>query len=150
MGFPGGTLVKNLPANAGDARDGGLILVLRRSLGVGNGNPLQDSCLENFMDGGAWWASVHRVAKSRMWLSDRAYIHTYSIYSSICMCWYTFPIFGIQENVYFCFRLTFAFMPFKSLYSLLFLFDLLLLDVSEIFVFVLYQLMRVCVCVCVC
>ena len=38
-------------------------------------------------------------------------------------------------------------MPFKSLYSLLFLFDLLLLDVSEIFVFVLYQLMRVCVCV---
>ena len=40
MGFPGGTLVKNLPANAGDARDGGLILVLRRSLGVGNGNPL--------------------------------------------------------------------------------------------------------------
>ena len=38
-------------------------------------------------------------------------------------------------------------MPFKSLYSLIFLFDLLLLDVSEIFVFVLYQLMRVCVCV---
>ena len=47
MGFPGGALVKNLPANEGDARDGGLILVLRRSPGVGNGNPLQYCWLEN-------------------------------------------------------------------------------------------------------
>ena len=95
MGFPGGALVKNLPANEGDARDGGLILVLRRSPGVGNGNPLQNSCLENFMDRGAWWASIHGVAKSQMWLSDWADTHTYSIYSSIWMCWYTFPIFVI-------------------------------------------------------
>ena len=41
-----------------------------RSPGEGNGNPLQDSCLENPMDGGAWWATVHGVAKSRTRLSD--------------------------------------------------------------------------------
>ena len=75
MGFPGGTLVKNLPANEGDARDGGLILVLRRSPGGGNGNPLQNSCLENFMDRGAWWASIHGVAKSNR--TERLSIHTH-------------------------------------------------------------------------
>ena len=58
MGFPGGTMVKNPPARAADARDGGLILGLGRFPGEGNGNPLQYSCLENFMDRGAWWATV--------------------------------------------------------------------------------------------
>ena len=47
-------VVKNLPANAGDARDKGLIPGLGRFLGVRNGNPLQYSCLENFTDRGAW------------------------------------------------------------------------------------------------
>ena len=75
MGFPGGTLVKNLPASAGDARNGGLILVLRRSPGVGNGNPLQYFCLENFMDRGAWWASVHGVTESNV--TERLSIHTH-------------------------------------------------------------------------
>ena len=41
-----------------------------RGIGEGNGNPLQDSCLENPMDGGAWRAAVHGVAKSQTWLSD--------------------------------------------------------------------------------
>ena len=59
-------MVKNLPTNAGDAKDMGSILGLGRSLGGGNGNPLQYSCLENPMDGGAWGASVHRVVKSDM------------------------------------------------------------------------------------
>ena len=59
-------VVKNLPANAGDIRDTGLILGSERSLGGGNGNPsLQYSCLEDPMDRGAWWATVHRVAKSQ-------------------------------------------------------------------------------------
>ena len=57
--FPGGLVVKNVPANA---RDAGLIPGLERSLGEGNGNPLQHSCLENSMDRGAWWATVHGVA----------------------------------------------------------------------------------------
>ena len=63
-GFPGGSVVKNPPANAGDTGDAGLIPGSGRSLGEGNGNPLQYSCLENTMDRGAWQATVHRVAKS--------------------------------------------------------------------------------------
>ena len=58
-------LVKNPPANAGDARDVGLIPRSRRSSGEGNGNPLQYSCLENPMGRGAWWATVCAVAKSQ-------------------------------------------------------------------------------------
>ena len=57
-------VVKNLPANAGDMRDVGLIPGLGRSPGVGNGNPLQYSCLENPMDRGAWWSTVHSNAES--------------------------------------------------------------------------------------
>ena len=53
-GFPGGSVVKNPPANAGDAGDVGLILGSGRSPGGGNGNPLQYSCLQNSMDRGAW------------------------------------------------------------------------------------------------
>ena len=58
-------VVKNLPANSGDIRDVGLIPVLGRSPGGGFGNPLQYSCLENPMDRGAWWATVHGVTKSQ-------------------------------------------------------------------------------------
>ena len=54
-GFPGGSVVKNLPANAGDVS---LIPGSERSPGDGNGNPLQYSCLENSMDRGAWQATV--------------------------------------------------------------------------------------------
>ena len=58
-------VVKNLPANAGDIRDLGSVPGLGRSLGEGNGKPLQYSCLENPMDRGAWQTTVHRVAKSQ-------------------------------------------------------------------------------------
>ena len=58
-------MVKNLPANAEDARDAGLISESGRSSGVGNDNPHQYSCLENSMDRGAWWATVNGVAKSQ-------------------------------------------------------------------------------------
>ena len=57
-------VVKNLPADAGDIRDAGLIPMLERSPGGGHGNPLQYFCLENPMDRGAWWAAVCRVAES--------------------------------------------------------------------------------------
>jgi len=60
LGFPGGSMVKNLPANTGDA---GLIPGLGRSSEVGNGNPLQYSCQENLVERGAWQATVHRVTK---------------------------------------------------------------------------------------
>ena len=58
-------MVKNLPANAEDSGDSGLIPGLGRSPERGNGNPLQYSCLENPMVRGAWQAIVHGVSKSR-------------------------------------------------------------------------------------
>ena len=64
--FPGGTGVKNLPADAEDARDMGSIPGSGRSPGEGNGKPLKYSCLENSMHRGAWQATVHGVAKSDM------------------------------------------------------------------------------------
>ena len=57
-------VLKNPAANARDIKDGGLIPGLGRSPEGRHGNPLQDSCLENPMDTGAWWAIVSRVAKS--------------------------------------------------------------------------------------
>ena len=67
MGFPDGLDGKASAWNAGDP---GLIPGLGRYPGEGNGNPLQYSCLENSMDGGAWWATVHGVSKSQTRLSD--------------------------------------------------------------------------------
>ena len=66
MGFPGGSVVKNPPANAGDV---GSIPGMGRYPGEGNGIPLQYSCLENPMDREAWWGTVHGVAKSQTPLS---------------------------------------------------------------------------------
>ena len=65
--FPGGSEGKASACNAGDS---GSIPGSGRSPGVGNGNPLQYSCLENPMDREAWWATVHRVSKSQTRLSD--------------------------------------------------------------------------------
>ena len=59
-GFPVSSVAKSMTANAGDM---GLIPGSGRSLGEGNGNPFQYSCLGNPMDRGSWWATVHRVAK---------------------------------------------------------------------------------------
>ena len=67
LGFPGGSEVKVSACNAGNL---GSIPGSGRSPGEGNGKPLQYSCLENPMDGGAWWATVHGVARSRTRLSD--------------------------------------------------------------------------------
>ena len=67
--------VKNPTANAGDTRDMGSIPGLGRSPGVGSGNPLQYSCLENPMDREAWWATVHGVAESWTRLSDFTFFH---------------------------------------------------------------------------
>ena len=65
--FPGGAVVKNPPANVGDA---GSIPGSGRPPGDGNGNPLQYSCLANLMDRGAWRAKVHRITKSQTQVSD--------------------------------------------------------------------------------
>ena len=66
----GGSVVKNPPAKAGDTRDVGLIPGSGRYPGVGNGKPLQCSCLANPMDRGAWRATIHGVAQSWTQLSN--------------------------------------------------------------------------------
>ena len=68
-------MVNNPPANAGDTGDAGSIPGWGRAPGGGNGNLLQYSCLENSMDRGAWWATVHGVTKSRTQLS----MHTHAL-----------------------------------------------------------------------
>ena len=62
MGFPGGSVVKNLSTNSGDAAS---IPKSGSFPGIGSGNVLQYSCLENSIDRGAWWATVHGVSKNR-------------------------------------------------------------------------------------
>ena len=64
-GFPDGTMVKNLPSNAGDIRNAHSVPVSGMSFGVGNGSLLQYSCLENSTDRGAWRAIVNGVPKSQ-------------------------------------------------------------------------------------
>jgi hypothetical protein len=64
LGSPGGAVLKNLPANVGAAGDMSSIPGSGRSSGVGNGNPVQYSYLGNPIDREAWWAVVHRIAKS--------------------------------------------------------------------------------------
>ena len=72
LGFPGGSVVKNPPANVGDTRDTRWIPGWERSPGVGNGNPPQCSCLENTIDRGAWPTTVHGVTK--IWAQE--HVHT--------------------------------------------------------------------------
>ena len=76
-GFPGGAVVNNPPANAGDARDAGSLPGSGGSSGIRNGNPLQYSCLENSIDKGAWRATVHGV-KTR-WTQLRMHTHKYML-----------------------------------------------------------------------
>ena len=77
-------VVKNPPANAGDGRDAGSIPGLGRPPGEGTSNPLQYPCLENSIDRGAWWATVHRVTQSQTQLK-RPSMHARM--QSHCQCW---------------------------------------------------------------
>ena len=69
-GFPGGFMVKNLLANSGDTGEAVSIPRQGRSSGVGNGNPLQHSCLENPMDRGSWLVTIYGVTTSWKQLSN--------------------------------------------------------------------------------
>ena len=82
-GLPRWRVVKNLPANAGDARDTGLIPGSGRPPGRGHENPYHRSCLENHMDRGAWRAVVLGVAESRTRLSHSTLIHTNLMYDTV-------------------------------------------------------------------
>ena len=87
---------KNPPAMAGDIRDVGLIPASERSPGGGHGNPLQNSCLENSVDGGAWWATVHRVSQSQTRLKR---LHTHTQGTSIAS---TAPIGSLSSLILSC------------------------------------------------
>ena len=76
--FQAALVVKNLPANVGDIRNAGSSSGLGRSSEGGNSKPLQYSCLENSMDRGAWWATVHGVKKSWTQLSTHAHKHIHT------------------------------------------------------------------------
>ena len=69
MGFPGGAVVNNSSADTGDSGATGSVSGSGRSLGVGNGNPPQYSCLENSLDRGAWQVTIQGVTKSWTWLT---------------------------------------------------------------------------------
>ena len=77
-GFHGGSVVKNLPANVGDAGNMDSIPGLERSPGEENGNPLQCSCLRNTMDREVWSATVHGVTKNHTGLSAQTVIPTFA------------------------------------------------------------------------
>ena len=64
IGFPGGSVGKNLTASVGDTRDSGSVPGWRRSLGGGTGNSLQYSCLKNSVERGDWWTTTHGITKS--------------------------------------------------------------------------------------
>ena len=86
------TVVKHPPANAGDSRDTASIPGSGRSPKIGNGNPLQYSCLENYMDRGAWQVTVHRVTNSQTWLNTHTYGY-YSIKFLFCIVYSTCHLF---------------------------------------------------------
>ena len=77
--FPGESNGKESACNVGDL---GSIPGLGRSFGGGHGNRLQYSCLENPMDGGAWWATVHGVAMSQTRLSDFTFTFTFTLHKT--------------------------------------------------------------------
>ena len=87
MGFPGGTVIKNLPANAGATGDVGWIPGSGRSPGAGNDKPLQYSCLGNPMNKGVWQATVHGVTKGWRRLSKYTHTHVHGLQDLIFLRW---------------------------------------------------------------
>ena len=85
--LPGGTVVKNPSASAGDARDTGLILALGRFPGGGYDNPFQYSCLENPMDRGTWQTVVHTVTQSWTWLNWLS-MHVLQMIMPVHICYF--------------------------------------------------------------
>ena len=93
MGFPGGSAVKNSPANAGDMSS---IPGSGRSPGEGNGNPLQYSCLENPKDRGAWQATVHGVAETDA--TERQLMHMLLVTKLQTLGFFRFPLMSFFSS----------------------------------------------------
>ena len=110
MDFPGGSDGKASAYNAGDL---GSIPGSGRSPGKGNGNPLQYSCLENSVDGGAWQATVHGVAKNRTRLSDFTFTETHTTESFCC----TAEINTLEINYTLNLKMTHIYLSMKQKHS---------------------------------
>ena len=106
MGFPGGSVLKNLPAKAGDKRNMGSIFESRRSPGEGNGNPFKYSCLENSVDRGDWWATVHGVTKR--WTQPNGLSMHAHTYVDAGLLIYALPPFPFGKHKLFRFVLFFS------------------------------------------
>ena len=110
LGLPGGSVVKNPPAHAGDTGDTGSIPGSGRSPGEGNGNPLQYFCLEIPMDGEAWWATVRGGRKEpdtteRLSTFTRTCIHKAELsgfrsWAKNCVLISLFVAFSKREGLY--------------------------------------------------
>ena len=94
MGFPGGVVVKYPPDNAGDK---GSIPRSGRFPEVGNGNPLQYSCLENSMGRGAWWATVHGVSGVRRDSAPSPSVYVFVKSECLSVCVYVWQLLVIRE-----------------------------------------------------
>ena len=113
-------MVKNPPANAGDARDAGLIPGSGRSPGGGHENPHQCSCLENPTDRGAWRAVVHGVAKSRIRLSHSTHIHINLIYDTVLISGIQLKVIQIHTHTHtHKYNIFFRFFTIISYYKIL-------------------------------
>ena len=97
-------MVKNLPANAGDVRDAGSIPGSERSPGGAHGNPLQYPHLENSMDRGAWWATVHSIAHSQTGLKQLSMQHAHGTESK----WFSHLYFYFHDSLSKACRLPFG------------------------------------------
>ena len=108
VGFPGGSVVKNLPANAGDTRDTSSIPGLGRSPGVGNGNPLQYSGLENSMNRGAWQITIQELDTTER---ENSHIRTPSILLYVVVGHFFPSVCSIEscdyKTIYLSFLMTF-------------------------------------------
>ena len=95
-------VVKNLPATGGDTRDVGLSPGSGKSPEGGHGNPLYYSCLENPIDRGAWWATVHRVTQTWTWLKGLSSSNRNQIVHSILRLAYSFSIMSFRVTQALC------------------------------------------------
>ena len=115
MGLLGGSVVKNLPANAKDTRDSSSVLGSGRSPRERNDNPHQYPCLENSIDRGARRATVHRVTKSR---TRQKQLSTYTVFIIPCQeCWHlSLHVIHIPVSLlHFSFTLFFRVFPYQAL-----------------------------------
>ena len=106
-GFPGGTRVKNLPANAGDTKNTVLVPQSGWSPGEGNSNQLQSSCLENPMDRVAWWTIVHGVTKNQTQLSEHTHACTHTMHFMMSLLSHTRSAYYIS-----IFHMPYVFCPY--------------------------------------